>query len=295
MDKAFEYLNFEQGSANWLEMRLCHITASNVAAIMGKCPYKTALQYATELVTKTSTDKPNYIFAKGHELEAKSRDWVKKHFEMDLPPAVVRSLKYPYLVASLDGIHEETKHIFEAKLMGKEKLAVIKESGVMPENHFIQIQTQLMITGYPTAIYFAGDLEGDTQLLTVAADTAWHEKIHAAIQPFWGMVNTGDLPEPTERDIREVKDTRFKDIAQLHHMIKDLSDKLDALKKTVIDDYPDATPLRCDGVTVTRHWYRRTIDWYQLAADKMIDNKTLEKYRKKGSVLRPRFSFKQEK
>ena len=293
MNKEFEYLSYEQGSEAWLQMRMEHVTASNVAAIMGKCPYKTALQYGTELLTKVSTAKESYVFRKGHEAEAKAREWTQNHFKMELPSAVVRSLKYPYLVASLDGIYEEKEIIFEAKLVSREALAAVKQYAPIADHHRIQIQTQLLITGYSEAIYFVVDPDGNSALLTLVSDTAFQAEILAHTRSFWEKLKQGELPSPSDRDVRQVKDTRFEELAQLDRVIKDLTTRYDNLKKTLIKDYPDPTPISSPELSMIRYWQKGNIDWPELVAAHHIDTETLEMYRKEGS-LRTKFTFKKE-
>ena len=62
--------------------------------------------------------------------------------------------KYPFLLASFDGINLDEKFAIEAKYLSREKFLNVGKN-IVPENYMPQIQTQLLIAELD-GIFFAG-------------------------------------------------------------------------------------------------------------------------------------------
>ena len=109
------------------------------------------------------------LYEKGFAAERAGREYAKARFGIELNPAVIESLEHKHLMASLDGLSDDKKTIFEAKYMGKERLSLVKD-GIIPKHHSIQVQTQLLVSGADVCIYFATDPTGESAVLNIKPD-----------------------------------------------------------------------------------------------------------------------------
>lgn len=283
----YRILDLVQGTAEWKKARFNYITASNVAAVLGVCPYKTPLQLAEMLLSREETavgpDKQR-IFDYGHQVEKAGKEWIESHIGISFLPVVAESLIVRPLMASLDGFNKEKNLIFEAKYVGKERLAEMKE-GKVPVHFQVQVQAQLLTMGATRAILFAMDSEGNAATIEICPDKTVQADITKTIPAFWKSLETGILPEPTDRDITKVTDDRFRELADLNLEMKTLKSRYDELESQLLAEYPQG---RIDGgpVLITRYYQKGNVDYAK--ACKGMD---LEPYRKNGS-LRTRVTIK---
>lgn len=282
----YEKLDLVQGSDEWKKTRLEHITASNVPAIFGVSPYKTALEYANELLSKEEKQVPesqHFLFQKGHEVEQAAREWVQLNFKTDLTPSVVRSTEINYLLASLDGMDEKQGLIFEAKYVGRDTLDQIK-SGKIKEHHRLQIQSQLLVTGFDQAIYFAMDPDGESVVVDIYREKSDQDLIQEKVQMFWDNLRMGRLPDPSELDIVHVADPQLSLLNSLYTKLSSVKKEYDALEAEVLARYAEHSRVEGSGVCITKFWSKGTIDWNQLAKAKHISQEEQERFRKAGSM-----------
>ena len=280
----YRSLNLVQGSAEWLASRLEHVTASNVPSLFGLSPYKTALEYATEILTKTEKSglEKSVLFARGHQVEAAAREWAKSNLGINFIPKVIVSEEIPCLMASLDGIEEEKGLVFEAKYVGKEALADVK-LGILKPHHDFQVQAQLLASGFDKAIYFAMDPVGDAAVMDVVANGEVQKQILEVVLQFWADLLEGKLPEPSEKDILVVEnDPDFEVLFSLDQQIKDLKRAYDEKEEAVLKRYEGKTRVAGRGIHISRSWRRGTVDYGKIPQLRDID---LERFRKSGSLV----------
>ncbi len=151
----FEIVEVEQGSQEWLDLRLKHVTASQVPALVGVCPYTSVEDLLEEKLYGKQKDNSGKekLFQRGHDLENTARNILT---DFSFKPAVLISKIIPGLMASLDGWDRPRNVILEAKYVGKTKLATIRK-GIIPKNHFVQIQAQLAVSQAGGCVYWATD------------------------------------------------------------------------------------------------------------------------------------------
>lgn len=278
----YEVLNLVQGSPDWINARFDHVTASNVSSLFGCNPYKTALEYGTELLTrvdKEDTANKDYIFRRGHAVEIAAREWCKANLGVELPPVVVRSLEIPVLMASLDGMDASKGVVFEAKFVGKDAISDLKR-GVIKEHHRIQVQAQLLATGYDKAIYFAMDPDGEAAVMDIGRDAAVTAEISERVTKFWRDLKDGKLPEASEKDILQVEDADLVTLAALDAKASAAKKEYDALEDLVLARYADNGRVQGGGVSIVKYWQRGNIDYSKVSNLKGVD---LDRYRKAGS------------
>jgi len=284
----YEVLDLVQGSMEWKKARLEHVTASNVPAILGISPYKTALEYATELLTGQELDESEskeFIFQKGHAIEAAGREWCRANLGVDIVPQVVRSLDRRYLMASLDGLDSQKGIVFEAKYVGRDALNEIK-SGKLKVYHDAQVQAQLLATGFEKAIYFAMDPDGDAAVVDIVRKPDHEKKLAATLDKFWKDLKEGTLPKASPKDILQVEDPQLSMLAEMDAKLTAIQDEYDALKKEVLAKYEkNLRTIEGSGVVIQKAWRKGTIEWAKLAQAKGIDEQEQERFRKSGSLV----------
>ena len=120
-------LKMEQGSAEWLELRRSHRTASETPIVMGKSRYKAPLALAREKRGLAEPEKENIAMKHGKKHEPIVRAAVSEKLGIDFEPAVLAVtiagrdfVDGPYL-ASLDGLNAAGDTILEIKCPFSEK------------------------------------------------------------------------------------------------------------------------------------------------------------------------------
>ncbi len=180
----------EQGTDEWLKWRQEGIGGSDVAAILGKCPYKTELQLWREKRGQ-ETKMWQQQLHRGHEVESQVRAAYEFATGMDFPPALMEA---GFMRVSLDGWNAENKKGIEIKYCGADKI------GKIPEHHMIQMQYQMFVAGVEDWVYIQSN-DGITFKATpVKANKEHQDWIIACVKAFWNNVQSGIEPAPSERD-----------------------------------------------------------------------------------------------
>jgi predicted phage-related endonuclease len=150
--------NVEQGSAEWLALRLQNFTASEASAMLGMSKYMTRTQLLD--LKKTGIAKPvnastQMLFDKGHATEEAIRPVVEELIGEDLYP-LTGSLDNGNLLASFDGLSLDFDTIFEHKLYNKAIVEGLSQ-GLIPEQHKPQLEQQMLVSGGTRAIFVCSD------------------------------------------------------------------------------------------------------------------------------------------
>jgi putative phage-type endonuclease len=154
--------NIVQGSEVWHELRANHFTASEAPAMMGESKYKgrTALMNEKKGVKEKVSDHLQKLFDKGHETEDKARSLLEFETAESFEPIVATlEVEGLPLLASLDGISEDHKTIFEHKLWN-ETLAENVRNQVLEPTYYWQLEQQLLVAGAERALFVVSDGTG---------------------------------------------------------------------------------------------------------------------------------------
>ena len=142
----FNVLHFEQGSKEWLEWRHTGIGASDASTIMGDNPFQTPDELLYQKINKINIE-PTAKMRKGTKLESKARDLYIEFRGIEVIPRCLQDKKDPWLIACMDGISKDYKHIVEIKC---EDSAYWEDA----KNYYGQLQHQMMITGLKEVDYW---------------------------------------------------------------------------------------------------------------------------------------------
>ena len=150
----------EQNSDTWYQWRREGIGASDAPVIMGKSKYQTREDLFLEK-TGQAEPKPvnSFITELGHRFEPRARAYVNLMLDMEYQPQVVEMEAYKWLRASLDGWDDPD--VLEIKYVGLEKITKARDEDEIPEDHWIQVQHQMMVTGAIKCLYCCYTLEAD--------------------------------------------------------------------------------------------------------------------------------------
>ena len=153
--------NVTQGSAEWLELRARHFTASEAPAMLGLSKYKTrdALlrEKATGITEEIDADKQS-LFDRGHEAEAAARPLAEAMIHEELFPATgTETIDGLPLLASFDGITMMEDVCWENKLWNKDFATHVRNTGDAPDTHWPQLEQQLLVSGAKEALFTVSD------------------------------------------------------------------------------------------------------------------------------------------
>ncbi len=151
-DNKFIFIDVEQRTEEWHNLRRDKIGASACPAIMGESPYATPGDVWDQMVLGKET-KVTPAMQRGTDLEDAARIMFNTFHRTNFEPAVTVSQEFPFMMASLDGIDQNIKKILEIKIPGKTVFQKCLDQEI-PEYWKWQIQHQLAVTGYQEAILY---------------------------------------------------------------------------------------------------------------------------------------------
>ena len=149
----------EQGTPEWHEWRFGLVMASEVPAILGLSPYTNPWELFVDKLNKR-IKPPNFIFNKGHEIEAK----VRARYELDHSDCPPVCMENGIFGASLDGWNG--KQAIEIKYVSKDHIDTI------PPHHMAQLQAQMFVSETDSIVYLPCDGER-SPIIEVKRDKPW--------------------------------------------------------------------------------------------------------------------------
>jgi putative phage-type endonuclease len=203
------------------------IGASDVAAIMGISPFKTAYQLWLE---KTGRVEPEDISDKFHvkrgvAIEEQERAFLEAHMGLDL---IVGTLwehrKHDFMKCHEDGWDKNKNWIVEIKYMGEE----LVQAEEIPDYYMAQIQYELMLSGAERCVFRAVSPK-DCKFAKMVEPLDLQLTIYEACMEFWHKHVLEDVPPPlSKEDTIELSDPVAVDILT---RIADLDDTIKKLPR----------------------------------------------------------------
>ena len=183
--------------ALWLEERRKGIGGSDVAAIMGLSPWKTAYQVYREKRKEVEDWQGNSITDWGKRMEPAIRQWYSDQTGRDvrLPDKIMYHPKHPFMLASLDGFTDDGR-VVEIKTARSGKNWGEPETNQIPDYYAVQVHHYMTITGFQVADIPVSIAGGSPSLYIVEADKEISEMIIEACAKFWERVQSGNPPDP---------------------------------------------------------------------------------------------------
>jgi putative phage-type endonuclease len=150
-------LELEQGSESWLQHRLTHDNASELAIAMNISPYASRNDLIRARKSGNGLEYSQFvkdvIFPNGHRVEALIRALVEKRLDEDFIPKV---FAYGSQSASLDGLNIFGTFSLEIKQFNKALWESVS-NGILPDYHKPQVQQGLMCSGAEVCFFAVGN------------------------------------------------------------------------------------------------------------------------------------------
>lgn len=150
------FRDFEQGGAEWFEVRRGIVTASEFDAVLAKGrkagePSKTRRTYMYKLAGERLTGAPmehysNGYMERGHQMEDEARAWYELVTGSVVDRIAFVRCDIRQAGASPDGI-VGTDGLIEIKTKAPHLQIEVLETGALPSEHIAQVQGLLWITG----------------------------------------------------------------------------------------------------------------------------------------------------
>ena len=181
---------------DWLALRKQGIGGSDVAAIIGVSPWKTAYALYMEKTEDIEiTDEDNERLAWGRRLEAPIREWYCETTGREVVvPDLMHSKDHPFMLGTLDGIAGdrglEIKTAHHAAGWGE------PGTDQIPTYYLTQVHHYMIVSNLPVfdvAVSIAGS---PPVLYEVKADRETHDLLIKAEEQFWKRVQQLE-PPPT--------------------------------------------------------------------------------------------------
>ena len=216
-------VEIRQRTPNWFAWRKGKIGASDVSAIIGENPFKTALELFEQKMLDTSTPV-NDAMQRGIDYEDEARQAACNSLGIAYEEACFEHCSRPYLISSLDG-WKEGQGALEIKVPGKDAHALAM-GGMIPSYYIPQCQAIMLVTKTDSMFYASYD-PATKQLATVMIkrDSELCDRIEQAAEDFHRRMINFDPPEPSERDY-----PRFADANGLELRVREAKLKLEELK-----------------------------------------------------------------
>ena len=274
--------------ALWLEERRKGIGGSDVAAIMGLSPWKTAYQVYQEKRKEVEDWGGNSLTDWGKRMEPAIRQWYSDETGRDvrLPDKIMYHPQHPFMLASLDGFTDDGR-VVEIKTARSGKNWGEPETNQIPDYYAVQVHHYMTITGFQVADIPVSIAGGSPSLYIVEADKEISEMIIEACAKFWERVQSGNPPDPVTYADAVARFGKIKSdgsiiattelieaiagLKQLRAQLGAMEDAEEAVKAKLIIALGDQADTLIDSAG-------QTLVTYRLAnGRKLFDSKSLEK------------------
>lgn len=232
------FVDFKQNSPEWHAWRSSGIGASEAAAVLGVCKFKTPYQLWLEKTNRVPKFEGNVYTEAGKAVEPKARaEYEIQHDFIDMPEVCVVHPTHDFILASLDGWNAEEGRILELKYVSEATHAMAL-AGNVPEHYYPQTQHQLMCVPEAKELHYYSYRAGNSGKVVVQHDYDFQKKLELALISFWDLIKNDIPPQLTEKDAKLVLDNK-----EIEEICAELSnekttatkDELNAMKAKVIE------------------------------------------------------------
>ena len=186
----------------WLEARRSGIGSSDAPALLGVCPWQTALDvYHTKVDTSVPVDRMSNAMEWGHRLEpVVAGKAIDSHGWTLGKPGLLRHSDYPFLLATPDRVNQFGE-VVEIKTTGSRDGWGEPETDEIPMNVWVQVQHQLAVASSIdervelawVCVLIGGS---DYRRYRVPRNPVYLETALPAYRDFWQAVESRTPPPP---------------------------------------------------------------------------------------------------
>lgn len=203
-----------QGSEEWLQWRMQGIGSSDIAAVVNECPYRNIMDVYYDKIGEGKPIVSNPAMQLGSKFESSARGHIFFDLQLDVDPGEFVHPDYSFIRASLDGVSQEKKLLFEIKYMGLKNFEkVTLEQKPLP-HHLIQMQWQFLASDLQMGYYVPYTLnENKSQIdqisyIPVSPNKDVMQDLHRAANDFWMCVL--DRKPPIDVKLQNAKTKRAR-------------------------------------------------------------------------------------
>ncbi len=181
--------------------RTRHIGSSDVAAILGLDPYKTAMDVWLEKTGRVDSFAGNEATERGNILEPAILAYAAKELVLTLIPDQEFVSDCGCILAHTDGVTADQSQLVEAKSAVSDDEYGEPGTDAIPSRHFVQIHTQMLAIGDACrlgtlAVLLPGFRTFDFRLYPIPRNDDLCKTIQAEIKGFWEGHVLADVPPP---------------------------------------------------------------------------------------------------
>lgn len=279
-------VNLVQNTPEWLEWRKSGLGGSDAPIVFGNSPYRTPRQLFLEkrgLPQPQDDADKSFIFSQGHRAEAMMRKQFQDLVGVEMKKVCGEHDEFSHIRASLDGL-DPGKGMLEAKLVGKDVLAMAKNHGEIPDHHYTQMQHQFAVTGADIGQWFGHDGSKEGALIEVRPNARYIKKLLDAEHAFWERLSRGEMPELTERDYLVPEDeSLLQELRDAKEWMENAKAAFEALKERAIAQYGHPK-IAGGGVKIVRSVRMGSVDYKKLPKVQKLTAAYLDRFRGKESV-----------
>lgn len=256
----------------WLRVRQMGLGGSDIAAVLGLNPWKSALSVYYDKVSEIeANEEENIAMELGTELEPflrrKFTTWMKRQgheIEVKENPYVLRHPEYEWMLANLDGEFEHpAKGLCGLELKTANEFAKADwEEDELPDQYYAQVQWYLAVTGLETFYigYLIGNRKFDAkeiprndaviEAMIEQASYFWHEHVLKQIPPAPAGLDCDstvlkkmyEQEEPGKFvELHEEEHTnKYAEYKELNKQQKELELKIEAIKQHFMAQMQDS-------------------------------------------------------
>ena len=275
-----------QGSPEWLEMRRSYIGASDAPIIMLQSPWTTPYQLWQQKLGLTEGPKMTAAMQRGKDLEEPARQQFEAMTGLIMNPNVVFHKEHPFMMASLDGMTFDGKHIVEIKCVNRKDHETAVMGGV-PVKYQAQVQHQLACCpSADFAYYFSYDAQNPDKsaIVEVPRDDKFIEKMIQEHTKFWECVRTKTPPPLTEKDFEDIETLEenvdvWQDLCSKYLEVSDKANNYLTIQKELrskMIEMSNGRNLQGFGIKVCHHLRKGAVDYKKIPA---LQGENLDQYR----------------
>lgn len=277
---SFQFIEVDQGSPQWHELRKTKIGASDAPIIKKVSPWQTPFGLWEYKMNLREGQTDNARMKRGRDLEAAALAKFCQRTGLSLRPRVVLSTEHEFVMASFDGCDEYGEVIVEIKCPspdGNDHQSALL--GITPEKYIPQVQHQLIPTKPKRSFYYSFDGE-DGPIIETEPDANYIKELLVDESKFYECMTTFTPPALTDADFLTREDEEWKQIAEqyllISHSLSDLEKQEKNLKAKLIE-LAGKSNVKGAGLSLSKVVRKGTVDYSSIPELKGLN---LEPFRK---------------
>ncbi len=271
---------FIQQTPEWHELRKSKIGASDAPKIMN-VGFQTPYQLWLEKLGLYEQEQ-NWGMKRGIEKEEEARQEFERQTGIIVFPDVVFSSEYEWMMASLDGIDIERKHIVEIKCPGKEDHECAMD-GLVPEKYFPQLQHQMIVCNLDRAFYFSYS-DKSSKVLEIYRDNDYNLSLIENEKKFIECLETLTPPKLTEKDFNYRDDDIWNETSKrwmsIQTRLRPLEKEEEEVRKLLID-MSGGLNVKGGGISLSKVVRKGNVEYKEIPE---LSKVNLDNYRKQNIV-----------